>query len=251
MTSLVEVLSERSGQMATRHLNSRKEARQTLLTWSCMERVWSILTPRYFTEVLKGILLLPMFVRLQSTRLKQDEVPTAITSVLLVFYPHQPKVHHTHQLVPNARHPRQSVLEVHHLPKLVPEVRHPHQSVLNVRHPHQLMPKVRHPHRSVLNVRHPHQLVPRVHQPHRSVLNARHPHQLVPKVRHPHRSVHKVCHPHQLVPKVRPSPLINRCSRSDILPAGAGSPRLLSTGGRSPPPLLISERSWPFALIRH
>ena len=47
--------------------------------------VWSILTTGYFTEVLEGILLPPMFAELQSTRLRRDEVPTAITSVLSVF----------------------------------------------------------------------------------------------------------------------------------------------------------------------
>ena len=71
--------------MDARCLNSRKEARQTLLIWSCMERVWSILTPRYFTEVLRGILLPLMFAKLQSIPLRWDEVPTAITSVLSLF----------------------------------------------------------------------------------------------------------------------------------------------------------------------
>ena len=51
--------------MDARRLNLRKEAPQTLHIWSCIERVWLILTPRYFTEVWKGILLcqqpLPLF----------------------------------------------------------------------------------------------------------------------------------------------------------------------------------------------
>ena len=71
--------------MDARRLNSRKEARQTLFIRSCMERVWSILTPRYFTDVLKGISLPPMFAKSQSTRLRQDKMPTAVTSVLSVF----------------------------------------------------------------------------------------------------------------------------------------------------------------------
>ena len=40
------------------------------------------LISRYFTEVLKGILLLPMFAESQSTRLRRDEVPKAISSGL-------------------------------------------------------------------------------------------------------------------------------------------------------------------------
>ena len=50
-----------------------------------MEGVWTIVTPKYFTEVLKGMLLPPMLADLQSTRLRRAEVPTAITSVLSVF----------------------------------------------------------------------------------------------------------------------------------------------------------------------
>ena len=71
--------------MNARRSNLRTEARQTLLIWSCMERVWSILTQRYFTEVSKGILLPPMFAELQSTRLRRDKVLAALTSVLSVF----------------------------------------------------------------------------------------------------------------------------------------------------------------------
>ena len=71
--------------MDARRRNSREEARQTLLLWYCMERIWSGLTPRYFTEVLYRILLTLMFAELQSTQLRRDEVTKAITSVLSVF----------------------------------------------------------------------------------------------------------------------------------------------------------------------
>ena len=40
---------------------------------------------KVFPEVLKGILLPSMFAELQSTRMRRDEVPIAITSVLSTF----------------------------------------------------------------------------------------------------------------------------------------------------------------------
>ena len=71
--------------MDARHPDSRKEAWQILLIWSYMERVWSILTLMYFTEVLKGMLLPPVLTESLSTSLRQDQVPTANASVLSVF----------------------------------------------------------------------------------------------------------------------------------------------------------------------
>jgi len=52
-TNLAEVLLEMYGRMDARLLNSRKVTWQTPLTASCRERVWSILTSRYFIGVLK------------------------------------------------------------------------------------------------------------------------------------------------------------------------------------------------------
>ena len=69
----------------TQCVNSRKQARQTLLNWSCMEIVRTIVTPVYFTEILKGILRLLMYAESLSTSLKRGEAPTAIIFVLSVF----------------------------------------------------------------------------------------------------------------------------------------------------------------------
>ena len=67
--------------MDARLLNSKEEARQTLMIGSCMKRGWPVLTPRHFTDVLKEILPTLTSAELLSTRLRRDEAPTAITSV--------------------------------------------------------------------------------------------------------------------------------------------------------------------------
>ena len=50
-----------------------------------MEIVRTIVTPVYFTEVLKGVLRLLMYAESLPTSLRRDEAPTAITFVLSVF----------------------------------------------------------------------------------------------------------------------------------------------------------------------
>ena len=79
------MLFERFNRMDVRHLNSRKEARQMLMIWSCMESPVYFISEVYLTDVLKVILLPPMSAESLSTSLRRDEVTTAITSVLSAF----------------------------------------------------------------------------------------------------------------------------------------------------------------------
>ena len=84
-TSLAAALWDKYGRIDAIRRSSRKDTQQLLLMCFCIDNVLSRWTPRFLTDVLKGILFLPMFTHSLSTDLRQDAEPTGITSVLSVF----------------------------------------------------------------------------------------------------------------------------------------------------------------------